>query len=161
MRRTCAWIVSFAGFLAVAAAYGQGGPPGGGPPGGGGPPIGTAGCSFDASGTVGLNFGTLDPSSGTVATATGTVFVGDCASGRTMAVSVDNGQRMNRTMIRDGGTEVIPYSLGAPTFSPSTASGPGIGAYKPATITGTVQPSAYMDAVAGVYRDILIVTVTP
>lgn len=87
--------------------------------------------------------------------------VGDCPSGQTMVVTVDDGQRMNRTMIRDGGSEVIPYSLSAPSFSPSTAAGPGVGAYKPARITGTLQPSAYMDAMAGTYRDVLIVTVTP
>jgi spore coat protein U-like protein len=56
---------------------------------------------------------------------------------------------------------VIPYSVSTPTFSPGTASGPGVGAYKAATFTGTVQPSAYMDAVAGTYGDTLIVTVTP
>lgn len=131
---------------------------GGGPPGGGGTP---AGCTFDSTGTVGLNFGTVDPSLGGVITATATVMVGDCPSGRTMLVTVDDGQRMNRTMIRDGGSEVIPYSLSVPSFSPSTAAGPGVGAYKPARFTGTLQPGAYMDAMAGTYRDVLIVTVTP
>lgn len=149
------------------AAHSQGaggGPPGGGgTPGGGGPPGGgtPAGCAFDSTGTVGLNFGTVDPSIGGILTATATVMVGDCPSGQTMVVTVDDGQRMNRTMIRDGGSEVIPYSLSAASFSPSTAAGPGVGAYKPARFTGTLQPSAYMDAMAGTYRDILIVTVTP
>lgn len=120
-----------------------------------------AGCAFDSTGTTGLNFGTLDPSSGAVVTATATVMVGDCPVGQTMVVTVDGGLRMNNTMIRDGGSELMPYAVGTPTFAPSTASGPGVGAYKAATFTGTLQPSAYMDAVAGTYRDVLIVTVSP
>lgn len=145
--------------LSIASPVHSQGAGGGGRPGGGG---GTpAGCAFDSTGTTGLNFGTVDPSLGGVVTATATVRVGDCPSGQTMVVTVDDGQRMNRTMIRDGGTELIAYSLTTPTFSPGTAAGPGVGAYKPATFTGTLQPGAYMDAVAGTYRDVLIVTVTP
>lgn len=156
MKSAPALTAGFASLLLAAAAYGQGSPPGGG-----GPPGGVAGCSFDAGGITGLNFGTLDPSSGTIVTATATLMVGNCGAGRTMSLSIDNGRRGNRTMIRDGGNELIAYSLSAPTFSPGTADGPGIGAYKPATFTGTVMPGAYMDAVAGVYRDLLVVTVTP
>lgn len=122
---------------------------------------GNSGCAFSSSGTVGLNFSTLNPAAATLVTATATVQVGDCGIGQTMLVTVDQGQRLNRTMLRDGGTEVIAYSLSNPTFSPGTASGPGNGAYKAATFTGTVQASAYLDAVAGTYRDVLIVTVSP
>lgn len=64
-------------------------------------------------------------------------------------------------MIRAGGTELIPYTISAPSFSPGTAAGPGNNATKVATFTGTVQASAYMDAVAGTYGDTLIITVTP
>lgn len=122
---------------------------------------GNNGCAFNASGTTGLAFPTLDPSSGALVTANATVQVGDCPSGQTMLVTVDQGQRMNRTMIRVGGTELIPYSVSTPTFSPGNASGPGNGLYKTATFTGTVQASAYADAVAGNYSDVLTVTVSP
>jgi len=63
-------------------------------------------------------------------------------------------------MLRAGGTELISYSVSSPTFSSSNR-GPGIGNYTVASFTGTVQPSAYQDAVAGDYSDQLIITVTP
>ena len=117
-------------------------------------------CSFDAGGTTGLAFGNLDPSIAAPVTVTAAVSVGDCASGQTMALSIDQGQHGSRSMLRAGGTELISYSVSTPTFSSSNR-GPGIGIFTVATFTGTVQPSAYQDAVAGDYSDQLTVTVTP
>lgn len=116
-------------------------------------------CLFRVSGTIGLAFGTLDPSVGGPKTATGSVEVGDCNGSQVMVVTIDQGQRGNRTMIRDLGTETIAYSIGAVTIAGGSA-GPGNGAYKVASFTGTVQASAYLDAVAGTYRDRLVVTLT-
>lgn len=151
MRSAPVRIAAAIGLLLTFAAYGQAGPPSG-------PPVGTAGCSFDPTGRAGLNF-TLDPSSGSPVTVTATLLVGDCASGRTMTVSVDNGIRGDRTIERVGGTERITYRLSAPTFGLATASGPGIGAYKAVSFTLTVD--AYMDAMVGLYYDRLTVTVAP
>jgi spore coat protein U-like protein len=117
-------------------------------------------CEFRASGTVGLAFGNMDPSVGGPRTATGRVDVGSCNSTQTMLVTIDQGQRGNRTMLRDLGTETIAYSIGAVTIAGGNA-GPGNNIYKVASFTGTVQASAYLSAVAGTYRDRLIVTVTP
>ncbi len=114
-------------------------------------------CVFRTSGTVGLAFGTLDPSVGGVRTATASVEVGDCNGQQTMTVTVDQGLRSNRTMQRLSGTETIQYSVGPATIQ-GGPSGPGNNAYKTATFTGTVLPGAYLDAVAGTYYDRLIVT---
>lgn len=124
---------------------------------------GNATCKFDTSGTTGLSFGPLDPSQAIPVVVTGTVSVGDCSKGKTMVLTIDQGQRGNLTMLRDGGSELISYSVSTPNFSNGTAStgGPGNSAYLTATFTGTVQATAYIDAMAGTYRDQLIVTVTP
>lgn len=118
-------------------------------------------CVFRASGTLGLAF-TLDPSRGSVEAATASVEVGDCnpSAVQAMSVTVDQGQRQNRTMQRDAGTELIPYSIGPVTIQGGNAA-PGNDNYKVANFTGTVQPAAYVDAVAGRYTDRLIVTVSP
>ncbi|NPC58065.1 spore coat protein U domain-containing protein [Caenimonas soli] len=117
-------------------------------------------CLFRVSGTVGLAFGTLDPSVGGPKSVTGSVEVGDCNAVQLMAISIDQGQRGNRTMIRDLGTETIAYSIGAVTFAGGNA-GPGNNNFKVASFMGTVQASAYLGAVAGTYRDRLILTLTP
>ena len=116
-------------------------------------------CLFRASGTVGLAFGSMDPSVGGPRTATGQVEVGDCNGPQMMLVTIDQGQRGNRTMLRDLGTETIAYSIGAVTIA-GGSTGPGNNSYKVASFTGTVQASAYLGAVAGTYRDRLIVTLT-
>jgi spore coat protein U-like protein len=118
-------------------------------------------CGFDPSGTTGVSFGNLDPSVAAPVTASATVMVGDCNTGAPMVVAVDQGQRGNRTMRRQNGTELIPYSVTTPSFFPSDSSAPGNFNYKPASFAATVQASAYQDAVAGIYSDLLIVTVTP
>lgn len=117
-------------------------------------------CTFRATGTIGLAFGTLDPRTPVLKTATATVEVGDCVTQQALSVSVDQGQRGNRTMMGGLGTDLIPYSIGAVTIQNGTAA-PGNNNYKVATFTGTVQASAYANAVVGSYTDRLIVTVQP
>jgi spore coat protein U-like protein len=118
-------------------------------------------CAFDPSAAPGaLTFGNLDPSVAAPMTASVTVMAGDCVN-QTMQVTVDQGLRGNRTMQRVGGTELIPYSVTAPSFFPGNSSSTGNSNYKPASFAATVQASAYQDAVAGDYSDQLVVTVTP
>lgn len=115
-------------------------------------------CLFSTSGTVGLSF-PLNPSAGGIVTSTASVEVGDCNGQQIMVVSVDQGLRGNRTMLRTTGPETIQYSIGAVTIQ-GGAAGPGNGNYKVANFTGTVLPAAYLSAVAGIYTDRLVVTLT-
>src|SRR5687767_13754949 len=116
-------------------------------------------CLFRTSGTVALSFGPLNPSIGNVVTATAAVEIGDCNGAQTMVVTVDQGLRGNHTMQRLTGTETSQYSVGAVNIQ-GGAAGPGNNAYKIANFTGTVQPNAYLNAVAGTYTDRLVVTLT-
>jgi len=117
-------------------------------------------CTFRATGTIGLAFGTLDPRTLVTKTATATIEVGDCVSQQAMSVSVDQGLRGNRTMMGGLGSDLIAYSIGPVTITGGTAA-PGNALYRTATFTGTVQGSAYANAVVGSYTDRLLLTVQP
>ena len=116
-------------------------------------------CLFRASGTVGLAFGSMDPSVGGPRPRLGKSRSGSCIGTQLMVVTIDQGLRGNRTMLRVFGTETIAYSIGPVTIA-GGSTGPGNNNYKVASFIGTVQASAYLAAVAGIYRDRLIVTLT-
>lgn len=119
-------------------------------------------CLFQAKGLA-LNFGTLNPSSGatvSVPVAAATLnanAVGDCASGKTMVFTADNGLHFSGSRRMTNGTDFIPYSITLPANQP----GPGNGIYIKFTFTGTVASTSYQNASAGNYGDTVTLTVTP
>jgi hypothetical protein len=115
-------------------------------------------CGFSTSGNAGMTFGTLNQIAGGTLTATATLQVGDCNSQQAMLVTVNNPVQ---TMTRISGTETITYSVTNGSFAPLSAAGLGNNIYKTVTITGTILPGAYLDAVAGSYSGSVTVSVSP
>jgi spore coat protein U-like protein len=121
-------------------------------------------CSFSANGTMGLSFGTIDPSSGgpvvSSVTAGAVAEVGECKN-FTMSVTADNGLNIgpsgSRRMRNAAGTSFIPYALTMPANRPM----PGNGRYVPVGITGTITAADYENAMVGSHSDSVIVTVAP
>lgn len=116
-------------------------------------------CEFRAKG-ISMNFGALDPSSGSNAsamlsfTSRNSDEVGDCQD-VTMTIDGDGGPRLLRNA---SGTGSIPYTLvGLPIQAP----GPGNKRYIPFTFSGLILWNAYADAPAGTYTDSVMISVTP
>lgn len=105
-------------------------------------------CLFQVTANLQLNFGALDPSSGAtitspvVAATVGSDQVGDCKN-LTMTVNARTGSVLQLT---NGSGGVIPYTL--TTFS---AAAPGNNLYTQLVLQGTIPPSSYENAPAGVY----------
>jgi hypothetical protein len=83
--------------------------------------------------------------------------IGDCRN-VTMSVTADQGQNFSggRRLARAGGG-FIAYSLTLPAGQPA----PGNNQYVPLVITGIIAPAAFQNAVAGVYSDRVVITVSP
>lgn len=120
-------------------------------------------CSFRGGGAS-LAFGWLDPSVAsnvTVPVTVGTLEVGDCnPKAQTLSISADNGLNFSGGSRRmsDGAGNFIAYSLSG---LPLTMNRPGNNSYATFTFSGTVLGTAYQNASAGTYTDIVIISVTP
>lgn len=122
-------------------------------------------CNFQAQG-LSMGFGLLDPSnavSKTVPVAAATLSAdtwGACISGNTMTLSGSNGQNFSggKRNMRNAAGDLIAYDL---ISLPQSRSGPGNNTYVTFTFSGTVAGTAYQNASAGLYSDIVIISVTP
>lgn len=120
-------------------------------------------CNFRGGGAA-LAFGWLDPSVAnnvTVAVTLGTLEVGDCnPKAQTLSITADNGQNFSGGARRmaNGAGGYISYSI---TGLPLTANRPGNNAYATFTFSGTILGTAYQNAAAGTYTDVVIISVTP
>jgi hypothetical protein len=120
-------------------------------------------CKFtSAAGSV-LAFGNIDPSTGTNATASATLTINCTGSAATAAYSIasDDGlystgpgaPRVRHTVTT---TAFMAYTLNTPlsgTTSKNTAT--------PVTITGTITPANFQNALAGAYADTVVLTLSP
>jgi spore coat protein U-like protein len=122
-------------------------------------------CQFQARG-LSMSFGSLDPSSGSNATAVMSAATlnadkaGDCDRPVTMVIDGDGGQNYSgsRRLRNATGTNFIPYTL---VGLPITSSGPGNNVYAPFTFSGQILWSSYANAPAGTYSDTVMISVTP
>jgi spore coat protein U-like protein len=123
-------------------------------------------CLFQGAG-LGLNFGTLDPSSNSaatnpvVATASLANMAGDCnPTNQTMQISITDGAS-SRQLTGPGGN-VIAYSISG---FPITLNRPGNNQwatwFTAGQITGTIAWAAYADAPAGTYTETVSITINP
>lgn len=115
-------------------------------------------CKFSTA-TSTLNFGALDPSSASDASASTTVNFW-CTKNASYTVTDNNGSNYlapNRRM-KDAGTDYIPYGL---TYSPATGSGSGKTTPITLTLTGTVVNANYVNAPVGNYSDTVILSIAP
>ena len=126
--------------------------------------LSTSVCKFNAPGSTTLPFGTIDPSGAANATATGSLVIrcGGSASSATFAITDDSGlhstgagaYRMQHAVTA---TAFLGYSVG---YSPQTATIPK-NTNQTITVTGTVTPTQYGNAIAGNFTDTVTVTVSP
>jgi len=120
-------------------------------------------CKFN-NGAVALDFGTIDPASGSnaTATATKTFKCGGSAANATFSISAGDGlhssgpgaRRMQHTT---DATEFMAYSL---SLSPTSATVPK-NVDQTLTITGTIQPFEFQNVRAGTYQDTVVISITP
>ncbi|MGQ9777988.1 MAG: Csu type fimbrial protein [Thermodesulfobacteriota bacterium] len=117
-------------------------------------------CKF-LSATSNLEFGSLDPSSGSDGTASTTVQFW-CTKNASYTITDDDGlyakEKDKNRMKHTTDDEYIPYS-----FSYNPASGQGQGRTNPITLTisGSVSYDNYKNAAAGNYSDTVTLTINP
>ena len=126
--------------------------------------LSTSKCRFNAPGSTTLAFGTIDPSGIANATATGSLVIicAGSAPSATFAITDDSGlnstgvgaYRMQHAVTA---TAFLGYSVG---YSPQTATIPK-NTNQTITVTGTVTPAQYGNAIAGNFTDTVTVTVSP
>ena len=120
-------------------------------------------CKFTtAAGSV-LAFGNIDPSSGTNATASVTLTISCAGSAATAAYAIGSddglystgpGQPRLRHAVTT--TAFMAYTLNTPlsgTTPKNTAT--------PVTITGTIVPASFQNAIGGAYADTVVLTLSP
>ena len=125
-------------------------------------------CLFRSSSQILLTFGPLDPSRGFSVQQSATAArnedldVGDCAPSQTMTLRVEGGQH------DAAGRQRMQHALRPNTFlryavriAPTVQRAPGNGRYISFQLTGNIEPADLADAPAGVYSDVLRVSVTP
>lgn len=120
-------------------------------------------CKFNAGALV-LDFGTIDPASGSnaTATATKTFRCNGSAPIATFSISANDGlyssgpgaRRMRHSSVI---TEFMAYAV---SLSPTSASVPK-GVDQTLTVTGTIQPFQFQDVRAGLYQDTVVITLAP
>jgi spore coat protein U-like protein len=116
-------------------------------------------CKF-VSGSSSLNFGNLDPSVGTNASASTTVNFWCTKGVTTDSIAADNGAHWSgssRQMAEAGG-DLIPYSLNL-TKDANTNQGPA--SPRTLTIDGTVLGTDYTSKTAGSYSDTVTLSINP
>ncbi len=125
-------------------------------------------CVFRSPSQILLLFGPLDPSRGfsvqqrATAARNEDLDVGDCAPGQTMTLRVEGGQH------DAAGRQRMQHALHPNTYlryavriAPTAQRAPGNGRYISFQLTGSIEPADLADAPAGVYSDVLRVSVTP
>ena len=126
--------------------------------------LSTSNCRFNVPKSTTLAFGTIDPSGLSNATTTGSLVVrcGGSAANATFALTDDSG--LNETGV---GAYRMQHSVTATAFLGYSVSYAPQGATIPKntnqtiTITGTVTPAQFGNAIAGNYTDTVTVTVSP
>jgi len=125
-------------------------------------------CVFRSPSQVLLGFGILDPSRGfavqqrATAARTEDLDVGDCAPGQTLTLRVEGGQHDAAGRLRmQHALRPNTYLRYAVRIAPSVQRAPGNGRYISLQLTGTVEPADLADAPAGLYSDVLRLSVTP
>jgi len=122
-----------------------------------------ANCRFQSGSTTGaMGFGTVVPGSGATATAQTVLNIRCSPSGDFPLLSVSftsaNGGAGTYQLARIGGGAFISYGLGYSAV-PNSSTPAQIDARL--TITGTIAPAAYNNALAGSYLDTLTILVGP
>lgn len=121
-------------------------------------------CRFQAR-NLAVDFGVLNPADArTVAAPAVAVSLhadraGDC-TGVNFVISADEGLHFGRTRrMRSAAGAFLPYTLeGIPT---RPQPGPGDGVYVRFSVAAKLQALDYINAPAGVYRDTVILTISP
>lgn len=120
-----------------------------------------ASCTIIDSGE--LDFGVLNPTSDSPATASGTLSYW-CTKGTRYTIRFDKGEnydagRDQRQMAQVGGSGTIPYALQEPPGNPHIGNGPA----PPETfqMTATIRAADIKRAPAADYQDNLVVTIEP
>lgn len=126
--------------------------------------LSTSNCKFNNPGTATLAFGAVDPSGVSNVTATGTLVIrcGGSAPNATFAITDDSGlyetgvgaYRMRHAVTT---TAYLGYSVG---YSPQSATIPK-NTDQTITITGTITPTQFGNAIAGNFADTVTITVSP
>lgn len=121
-------------------------------------------CKFSSNAALALNFATIDPSSGSNATATATAGFSCAGSAPMASFSITAGDGLypsgvGARQMRHASvlSEFLAYSL---VLSPAMATVPK-NAAQTLTVTGTVTPSAFGNAIAGTYSDTVALTLNP
>jgi hypothetical protein len=122
-----------------------------------------ANCRFQSGSTTGaMGFGTLVPGSGATATAQTVLHIRCSPSGDfpllTVSFTSANGGAGTYQLARMGGGALIAYGLGYSAV-PDSSTPARIDARL--TITGTIAPAAYNNALSGAYLDTLTILVGP
>lgn len=120
-------------------------------------------CKFRSSATA-LNFGTIDPSSGSQATASTTVQIKCAGSASSATYSIQagdglysTGPGLRRVRNTTTTTEFMPYTL---SLSPASATIPK-NAAQTITVSGTIAPADFQNAAVGGYSDTVVLTLNP
>lgn len=120
-------------------------------------------CRFTTT-TGTLNFGNIDPAGSADISATASLNFRCNGSQPVATFFINDDDGLNETAVdanQMGHTTLagnfLPYQL---SYTPTTASVPR-GAVQTLTITGTVRSIDYQSAVAGVYRDTVILSILP
>lgn len=119
-------------------------------------------CRFN-NGALTLDFGEIDPSSNTNATATATkVFrCGGSATNATFSITAGSGDHFSGgTRRMQHGTTTSEYLAYSLALSPATATVPK-NVDQTLTITGTITPAQFGNAIAGAYSDTVTLTINP
>jgi spore coat protein U domain-containing protein, fimbrial subunit CupE1/2/3/6 len=121
-------------------------------------------CKFSTNTASNLDFGTLNPASGSTVVQS-TSFNARCegsANPATFTITQNSGLHetgpgLNRMRHVSVATEFIPYSL---AINPSSGTVPK-GEIFPITVTGTVLGPSYQNALVGNYSDTVVLTIDP
>lgn len=119
----------------------------------------TGTCKFSST-TSTLDFGALDPSSASNATATNTTSYW-CTKGSVASTTAGNGNNYSgssRQLKGPGASDLIPYSL---SLTGGTQTGAGKSTPLTLTMNGGINNADYINATAGAYSDTVTLTITP
>lgn len=119
----------------------------------------TGTCKFNSA-TSTLDFGALDPSSTSNATASNTTTYW-CTKGSVASTTAGNGLNYSgtsRQLVGPSPTDLIPYSL---SLTGGTQTGAGKSTPLTLTMNGGINNSNYINATAGSYSDTVTLTITP
>jgi len=120
-------------------------------------------CKFRTAGSPSLAFGNIDPSGSANATASATLTIRCAGASPTVAYALnhDSGQhetgvnlnRMKHAMLN----MYLPYAL---TLAPSSGT-VGKNVDQAITLSATITPANFQNAVAGAYADTVVITLAP